>query len=284
MGSKLTDAVEPVRLGFYGDGGVGKTTALLALAKLGPVVVISSEQGVKTRQLREVGIPVDQIEICPGLGENFDYRTIDTELDRIDAALRKNPKAYAGVILDGATEMYAKFLDAEVKLAYAKAQRLGKPRDEHFVDLADYGPVTSQMRKLLRKAMDLPCHLGISIGVKREQDDNGKVTYIMDVGPAVRKSFIALLDMIGYFSTQEVEGVNLRKALFEPRGKHYGKNRLGGVPPVLIDPSFDRVVGYVERKITVEKDPIMKNARDLAEKAKASADAKPAAAPAPSAN
>lgn len=266
MGQMLEDTLEPVRVLQYGEGGAGKTSALLGMAHLGKVLVINAEKGVKARALRKLGIPVENIEVFPGKDQKITFESLTAEFERVSDALSEDPTAYAGVVWDSVTEILASLLDIAVEEGYLKAQRLNKPRDRSFVDLSDYGTVTTQLRLLIRQCMDLPCHLGISALAKREQDDDGSVSYVISVTPAVRKDLIGWMDLIGFSDTIIIDGEEHYRSLFKPRGKYYGKDRLNAVPARMYGPSFDRIVGYVEEDIAEDTDPIMAKVRRAAEK------------------
>lgn len=261
MGTLLTETSDPLRVLLYGEGGAGKTSALLGMAHLGKVLVINAEKGVKARALRKLGIPVENIEVFPGDNETLTYDTFEAEIQRVADALSKDVNSYAGIVWDSATEVMAALLDQAVAAAYAKAQRLGKAREKHFIALEDYGTVTTQLRQLIRQCMDLPCHFGVSALARREQDDDGTVKYIINVTPAFRKDLIGWMDMVGFCDTVTVGEDDVYRGLFRPRGKYYGKDRLNATPPRLMDPSFDRLLGYVEGDLEVDTDPVMERVR-----------------------
>ncbi len=266
MGQMLAEQSEPVRVLQYGEGGAGKTSALLGMARMGKVLVFNAEKGVKARALKKLGIPISNIEVFPEEGGKLTFDNMQAEIERVADALEKDPTAYIGVLWDSATEILQALLDIAVYEGYLKAQRLNKPRDRAFVDVADYGTVTTQLRLLIRQCMDLPCHLGISALAKREQDDDGTVKYVIAVTPAFRKDLIGYMDLIGFSDTILIDGEDHYRSLFAPRGKYYGKDRLNAVPARMYDPSFDRIVAYVEEDIDEETDPIMGAIRRHAEK------------------
>lgn len=267
MGQMLVDTSDPLRVLLYGEGGSGKTTALMGMAHLGKILVINAEKGVKAKALKKRGIPVENIEVFPGDGEELTFASLQAEIERVKDAIAKDPTAYVGVVWDSATEILSTLLDEAVLLGYQKAQRLGKTRDRYFVDLADYGTVTTQLRALIRDCMDLPCHFGVSALAKREQDDDGTVAYVISVTPAFRKDLIGWVDMVGFCDTVTLDDTDIYRALFRPRGKYYGKDRLSATPPRLMDPSFDRLLAYVDGDMDVDSDPVMGRIRRLLDEA-----------------
>lgn len=263
MGVALSETSDPTRVLYYGEGGVGKTSAMMGMARLGKILVINAEKGVKASALKKLGIPIKNIEVYPGPGEKITYESLAAEIQRVSDALEKDPNAYVGLVWDSATEILSALLDEAVAAGYVKAQRLGKSRERFFVDIADYGTVTTQLRQLIRASMDLPVHFAVSALAKREQDDDGTVAYVISVTPAFRKDLVGWVDIVMYNDTITIGDEDVYRGLSRPRGKFYGKDRLGALPPRLMNPSFDRIVGYVEEKIQVATDPEMARVKKM---------------------
>lgn len=277
MPQPLAEMQEPVNALWYGEGGTGKTTALAGMAHLGKILVINAESGVKAKPLKQLGIPIENIEIYPGPGEVIDFDGLEAQWLRLRELLNKEPGAYAGVVWDSITEIHKTLLDVAVAKAVAKADRLGKERDAHFVALEDYGTMTEQVRALVRKFRDLPCHFGMSALARREQDDDGKVTYQPSVTPKLQADLIGWVDVVCVTSMVYVDGEEEYRGLFRPEGKFRGKDRFKSLPKHLVTPSFDRVVQYVNDELTLDKDPVMKQAKARFDRAQAK-EAKEAAA------
>lgn len=264
MTQKLTDAREPLNILYYGEGGTGKTTALASMANLGPVLLVNAEQGVKSHPLLAHGIDIDRIEIFPGPGESITFDSLQAEWVRVATALEQDPDAYAGVVWDSITEIYKRLLDSVVERAVAKANRQGRERDPFFIDRSDYGVMTEQVRSLVRKYRDLPCHFGISALARREQDDDGSVAYQPAITPALQNDLIGWVDQVVVTSVVSVNGTDEYRGMFKPLGKWRGKDRLGVMPKVLVDPAFERVIAYVEGEVNADNDPVMQQARERA--------------------
>lgn len=271
MPQKLTESREPINSLYYGDGGTGKTTALASMANLGKILVVNAESGVKSRPLKERGVDVDQIEVFPGPDESITYDSLVEQWVRVREELNSDPEAYAGVVLDSITEIYKALLDSVVGSAVVRATRAGKERDPFFIDRADYGVMTEQVRSLVRKFRDLPCHFGMSALSRREQDDDGAVVYQPAVTPALQNDLIGWVDVVCVTSVASVGGVDEYRGLFRPHSKFRGKDRIsaGALPKWLVDPTFDRVVAYVDGDLSVDSDPVMAEARERAASAKA---------------
>ena len=264
MPELLSDAREPANVLYYGDGGTGKTTDLAHMAKLGKVWACNAESGFKARALRQYDIPLENIEVFPGPEESITFESMEREWLRIREALNADPDAYVGTIWDSITEIYQALLGDIVKRSDEKALRQGKDRDPQFIALEDYGIMTQQVRSLVRKFRDLPCHFGVSALAKREQDDDGAVTYVPQVTAKLQTDLIGWVDIVCVTQVLEghgEDGEDEYRGLFRPAGKWRGKDRFKMLPKGIVDPTFDRIVQYIDGDLIVEEDPVMQAAK-----------------------
>lgn len=266
MPQKLTDLREPVNVLYYGDGGTGKTTDIAAMAHLGRVILVNAESGVKARALKERGIPIENIEVWPEPGQDLTFDGLEQLWKEVREELNQDPDSLAGLGWDSITEIYKALLDNVVASAVVRADRAGRERDRFFIDLADYGVMTEQVRNLIRKFRDLPCHFAVSALTRREQDDDGSVTYQPAITPALQNDLIGWMDVVCVTSVAMVAQEEEYRGLFRPHNKWRGKDRLGGLPKWLVDPTFNRILAYTEGDLTVDDDPIMQEARERQER------------------
>lgn len=264
MANMLSDTSEPLNVLYYGDGGTGKTSHMAAMARLGRVLSVNAESGVKARALRKLGIPVQNIEVFPdpARGEDVSLRGLEDLYRRIASALIRDPQAYVGVFWDSITEIYKKLLEAVVARGVIQAARAGRERDPFFIERGDYGIMTEQVRSLMRKYRDLPCHFAVSALARREQDNDGAVVYQPAVTPALQSDMIGWMDIVCHTSVAIVNDEEEYRGLFRPHGKYRGKDRLRAVPKWLIDPTFDRLLMYVDEELDVDSDPVMQAGRE----------------------
>lgn len=263
--TRLVDVREPINILYYGEGGTGKTTSLATMANMGPVLLVNAESGVKRQPLVARGVNIENIELYPEPGAPITFEGLQSEWVRIAAALEEDPDAYAGVVWDSITEIYKRLLDSIVDRAVQKAERQGRERDPFFIDRSDYGVMTEQVRSLVRKYRDLPCHFGVSALSRRDQDDDGSVAYQPAITPALQNDLVGWVDQVVYTSVVGGEDEDEFRGLFRPLGKFRGKDRFGTMPKILIDPTFERVHDYVRGDLTVDSDPVMVQARERAE-------------------
>jgi hypothetical protein len=265
----LTDVVDPLNLLYFGDGGTGKTTHLCHMADRGKILVVNAESGVKRRALERCGVDVANIEVWPEKGEKITYAGLEAEWLRIREALNKDEDAYVGMVWDSITEIYKILLDDVIEAGAATVARTGKARDPR----ADYGEMSDQVRRLVRKCRDLPCHFGASALTRRDVDDDGAVVYRPAITPALQTDLYGWFDIVVYTTLVDVENEDGQdteqyRGLSRPAGKFRGKDRYKILPKALVDPTFDRILSYVEEDLDANNDPIMQRARELATAAK----------------
>jgi hypothetical protein len=267
----LQDTKEPTRGLYYGDGGTGKTTAAAAMANLGKVVIINAEQGVKSKPLRNRGIDVANIEVYPDPDdpeEKLSYEGLLGFWKQVREELHEDPNAYAGFVFDSVSEIAKIFLDDLLVIAVDKANRAGRERNPFAADQDNYRERNEQVRALIRKFRDLPAHFAVTALQRRDQDDDGTVTYQPGVSPGLQNDIIGYMDFVCVTSVALVDNEEEYRGLFRAFNRSRGKDRLDSVPRWLVDPTFDRVVAYVEEELGVEDDPIMQQARERALRAK----------------
>ncbi len=260
----LVDQSEFLNILYYGDGGTGKSTDLCHMADIGKIVVVNAEAGIKVRALRKCGVKVDNIEIWPEPGDPVTFKSLEAEWSRIREALHENPDSYVGFVWDSLSEVYKKLLDDVVAQGYERSLNTHKPREsEFFIDRSDYGIMTEQVRQLIRKCRDLPCHFGTCALERRDIDESdGSVVYRPAVTPALINDLYLWFDVVCHTEVLEDDDEEDEfRGLFRASGKYRGKDRFHVLPRRLVTPSFDRVLSYVEEELTVSTDPVMKAAK-----------------------
>lgn len=246
----------------WGREGTGKTTNGLSMVKtrdVGNVVLINAEAGAKRQALIQHGIDPKRIEVWPPEDKGPGYITYDTLVTEVvnpmRAALAKDPDAYIGVVIDSFTEVARRLLELAVAEAYAAAQAMGKKRSRWFVGLEDHGVAASQMRSLLRAFRDLNVHLVITALERRDVDqDTSAVTYGPAMGPAVGTDTMGLVDLVGFCQVERFGETDFWTSTFTPSPTRRAKDRFGLMPVSMVDPTFDRILGYVEGEINRDND------------------------------
>lgn len=248
---------------WYGEGGTGKTTAVAAMANQGRVLFINSEAGLKRRPLIEHGVSIENIQLFPKPGERLTFELLEDMYWQLKGDLEDDPTSWAGTVWDSLTEIHKVLLEQIVEYQLKKAERAGKSRDRFFIDRADYGVMTEQIRLLLRRFRDLPCHFAVTALERRDQDDDGRVAYGPAVTPALQSDVIGYVDVVIRTFT-DPDGY---WGLTRPQGKYRAKDRFGALPIEMVTPSFSRVLSYINDEIDEESDPAMQEANKRREEA-----------------
>lgn len=264
IGKSLSEQRTYLRLLAYGKPGTGKTTAGASLSKRGKVLIINAEGGVKSQPLAAQGCDIDNIEIWPENPDEITYASLEQVYIDLRTALRKDPDAYYGLVVDSMSELTRRLLEEVTRNASEKAARLGKNREQFQIDLADYGTLSSMMRTLLRRFTDLPLHVVLTALERRDTDDDGRVTYGPAISPAVANDANGLVDVVAYYTVQEIGSQDFRIGATRPTERRVAKDRFGMLPGKMVDATASRMVAYLEGKLDRETDKRQLAAKEAA--------------------
>lgn len=266
----LDEAEEWVNGLYYGEPGSGKTTAAASMAKLGTIIYIDAEAGLKVQPMRRLGIITSRI--LRYRVETFDdlqnlYWQLKAKLEeqakeRADAIKAGTPlseeelaKHVIGVVFDSFTEIQKKLLEGITGARYAKsvaqAKRAGMEVDDDpfETDRDEWGKMTEMCRRVTREFRDLECHTAFVCLDKREVDKEGEggVFYRPALTPAFATDLQGYVDVVIYMSQEESDENDRSRfvGITRPTGKYRGKDRYGILPPAFPNPTFDRVVDLV---------------------------------------
>lgn len=249
---------------YYGPWGSGKTTALAHMAKLGRVIWINAEGGIKRRPLERVfQLPLENIELHPRGGGRVSYRVLEDLFWEVKARL-EDGEPIAGVTFDSTTDIYKTFLedvrDEQYAKLAAKAEASGQELElsPFFTDRSAYGEETEMMRKIIRRFRDLPCHFALSALVREDEDQSTKEeSYGPALNPALQTDVLGWMDVVCRTSIEDAPdgGDDLYFGSFRYEGIKVAKDRYKVLPKKLPNPTFDRLVAYLNDDLTVDTDP-----------------------------
>jgi len=253
-----------LRVLYWGREGSGKTSDALTMANRGKVILINAEGGAKKVALRKRGINTENILVWPKPGTPITYEGIEDLYFTIKAELEDDPKAYEGVVFDSATDVVVGMVDAVSDDRVTKARSRGAVIDvfdSFFVDRSDYGTMAKMFRRVARRFRDLPCHVVFTALERRDVDeDTSSVSYGPSVPPAVQTDLLGYVDIVINTKAADEDRDYFRGAT-KKASTFRAKDRLDMLPKVLVDPTMERILAYVNEDITEDDDPLQEVAK-----------------------
>lgn len=250
--------VDKIAMCYYGAPGTGKTTHMAQMAKLGTIIYIDTEAGLKRGALQRQNVPTQNIRV---INSDITYTKLEDTIYQLRNQEDAGDLNIIGVVLDSITSGTGFLLNNLIDEAVAKAKRTGQERSPWKIQRDDYGDMTAQMKRILRGFRDLPIHFLISAHAKREQDENGEIRVGPATTPSLADDLIGYSDIIAYTKTVGVEKIT-HVAVCNPSGRFEAKDRFGVLPNTLAEPTFDRVAAYVNGDLTADTDKIQIEARE----------------------
>jgi len=251
---KVADARDTTTVLYYGDGGSGKTSSLASMANLGRVLYVDAEAGIKRKPLEGLGVDVDNVEMLRIQG--LDFPTLEEVFEMVKADLDDDADAWTGVVWDSGTEIYQALLQESVTTRVKRFAARGESNaksDPFFIDRDDWGRANGEFRQLIRRFRDLPCHFGTAFLPRRDQDDNGKVHVGPSISPGLQADLIGWHDIVCHTTYDDESGLYMGR--FKPHGVYQVKDRYSALPNVMVDPTFERIIGYISGELVEDNDP-----------------------------
>ena len=258
----LADTVDVAKVLYYGEQGTGKTLDLATLGRLGPVIFVNAEGGIKKRPLRIFDVPAENIWLEPATS----YEQLEALYWKLRRQIEANdPSRPIGIIFDSLTEITTTLAEVatmrRVHGVKEKADSLGIVAEAEKINpfrtaLDDYGIMTVQMRHLSRRYRDLPMHVGFSALSKRDVDASGGgetgdvVTYRPALTPAYGNDIRGYVDIV---IATKVASDGQYVGITKPRYGLMGKDRFGALPVTMVNPTFERVLACINDELDPEE-------------------------------
>jgi len=229
----LLDTIAPVseksnkiKALFYGDFGVGKTC--FAASSPNPMVIDFEQSSFSLGnhpEFREVPVMT-----CKS------YKQMNYLADKIEEGHFKEIETF---ICDTFSELQNIDLDAIVK----KAALTDASRNEFLPIGPDYNENTERMRQLARRFRDMDKHFIMLTHFKEEKEEaTGRLYVRPNLTPKLSGTIGRMTHIIGYM-TATGEGETRRRLMqTQPTEKVTAKSRIGGLPNVLINATFEDIL------------------------------------------
>lgn len=263
----LADEDERGRICIYGEWGTGKSTSAAHAANLGPVRHVDAELRLKAGPLKRLGVPVDRIEPF----RNISFAALKADIEQVREDLYDAeqgpapdhegavPTRWGAYVHDSVTEIVKTLLDDVIARNVGEAARRAAKRGEEVkinpfqIDVDYYGEAVQEYRTLMREMRNLDCHLIFTAQTRRDTDkDDGTVRVGPGTLPAIQAELMGYCDVVVYTYRQG----RYYLGLTEPGTKYMAKDAFGVLPPIMVNPTVDRILAYTSEQLTIDTDPI----------------------------
>lgn len=248
----LRSKTEFIKAVMYGREGTGKSTAAAQASKLGKVLFIDSEGGLKVDALARLGADPDNILVWPSAGELITSTSLEELHRQLISQFADDPDFLQAIVVDSLTEIHH-LLREQATEYRVKTSRV--ELDPDFVDRNDYGRMTQQLNKLIRRFRDLPCHV-VFIALERDnEEDDGRKEYRPALTAALCTNVLGYADIVARFGSED----GSFRARFVGTERIRAKDRYGVLPEVLAEPGLDRIQAWINGELNESNDPIQQN-------------------------
>lgn len=264
----LDDEPDHLSVLYYGREGTTKTTSALRMTALpgkGRVLLVNAEGGAKAKALAKHGVDTSRVATWPQPGKRVTFAGLEALFYRLAADLEKDPDSWLGVIWDSGTEIVQTVLDQVVEDAIREQEEIiaktrGRAgnitvRDRFDTDRDDYRKMSNMVRSLVRKWRYLPCHF-VMTALTREDEKGKKTVYGPKFTPALADDILGYMDQVLYIKSTRNKGRPVYYATTVQADDDRAKDRYDSLPRELVDPGFDRVLGYIEGDLVAAEDPV----------------------------
>ena len=223
----ITAQDEYLKILIYGDPGVGKT---VFTATAPDWLMVNIEKGGKVLKNHRELIG----ENCQGL----EYKSI-YQLEQLLKYLKADAeplRKFKTVVIDSFSELQKRDLDEIVAIEAAKDASRNK-----FLPIGpDYNINTEHMRVIASNLRDLDRHVIVTCHVKEEKDgDTGAILRRPNLTPKLAGTLAGIFDLVGYYARSVgPDGAEVRTLQVQPTARVVAKTRIGGLPAVLENPTF----------------------------------------------
>lgn len=221
---------EYLKLFIWGDNGTGKTKLV---AEAPDPLFIDTENGTRTLRnhphLRK--IPVIKLR------DEVTWDTIDKLFWAYKAGKAGKLQDTGTFIFDSMSEGQKRQLDEIVDRRNQSRDLLGK---KLLPIGGEYQENTETMRRIISRFRDLDAHLIVTASMLEERDEATGVVYKRpNVTPKLASMLRGIFDAMLYLEYDAASGE--RKLYTAPTPRIAAKSRIGGLPPVMLNPTISQI-------------------------------------------
>ena len=216
-----------LKIGIYGDAGVGKTTLAATAPK---PLFLNAEAGDVA--LRNKDIDVIRID---------EFQIIDQVYSWVDHHIRNGTFEYETIVIDSLTEIAKRAMDMVLA---------SEGRD--MPHQGDWGRSMEYVRRIVRKFRDLDLHVVFVMGaVFREDSETGVAQQMPNLPGNLSPEVAGYFDILGYLHMERTKpGVFGRKLRVQPSPKWRAKDRTNTLGAVIDEDQLDltRMLKFINGK------------------------------------
>lgn len=216
------DKLTYLKIGIYGDSGVGKTT----LAASSPKPLFINIEGGEAALLGREDISIIKVE---------DYRAVD----KIYSFLKSGDHEFETVIIDSLTELQKRAMDMVLE---------GEGRE--MPHQGSWGQSMEYVRRTVRKFRDLNMHVIFIMGLADRKDGmTGMTTEMPNLPGKLGQEIPSYLDILGYM-TMSIDAKTKtysRNLRVQPSARWRAKDRTGTLGAVITEDVLD--MGFIIDKV-----------------------------------
>jgi len=231
--AKLMERIAPVgnapkyrKVMVYGPPGTGKTTFCASFPK---PLIVDIERGTMS------------------LLNNPEYRNTAVlefrSVAQLELLIKKLGEGAFGdqfetIVIDSFSELQKRDLDDILRAAAAT----DASRNKFLPTGPDYNVNTEHMRQIASALRDLPMNVVVTSHVKEEKDDaTGRVLLRPNLTPKLAGTMAGIFDVVGFLTVNGTGEAATRTLQVHPTASVVAKCRVGGLKPIVEDPTFDRL-------------------------------------------
>lgn len=215
---------------IYGDPGTGKT--VFAASAPAPILIDVEGGSLSLRNHPELST----VEVM---------RYVNVRQLELFAAAANDSTGpfgkYETVIIDTFSELQKRDIDDIVKADFRK-----NPGREPFPIGPDYNKNTEHLRQIAAAFRDLDKHLVVICHGKDEKDERtGTILTRPNLTPKLASTMMGIFDIVGHMTATGEGETRKRHLQVHPTPQVQAKTRIGGLPPVLENPTFDTLLEQI---------------------------------------
>lgn len=229
--SPVGEAVKYHKLMLFGEFGTGKTVFSATAPR--PLIVAVEPTGPLSLKNHP------ELEAKTRIFEFKSVFQVETLLNKILELPEAKVHEVFGETL--VIDSFSEFQNSDLDDTLIKAARADSGRDRYLPTGPDYNINTEHMRQIGSLLERIPMHVILTCHVKEEKDDStGRILKRPNLTPKLARTMSGKFDIVGYLSMDtDSQGNAVRKLQCHPTTSIAAKTRVGGIAPVVENPTWD---------------------------------------------